>query len=91
MLVLKRERFDRIVIGERITIRVERLNGRTVRLSITPPGGKHITLKKEGVVVIEGGAITITILRFTGEKVEIGIEAPREVNVRRGEIPKLAS
>ena len=34
-----------------------------------------------------GDAITVTILRVKGQTVRVGIEAPREVRVVRGELP----
>jgi carbon storage regulator CsrA len=35
-----------------------------------------------------GDQITVTILRVKGNTVRVGIEAPREVRVIRGELPK---
>ncbi|MCC6493870.1 MAG: carbon storage regulator [Pirellulales bacterium] len=35
-----------------------------------------------------GEQITVTILRVTGNTVRVGIQAPREVRVVRGELPK---
>lgn len=35
-----------------------------------------------------GDAITVTILRVKGSTVRIGVEAPRDVRVIRGELPK---
>lgn len=35
-----------------------------------------------------GDQVTITILRVKGQTVRVGIEAPREVRVIRGELPK---
>ena len=36
-----------------------------------------------------GEQITVTILRVKGNTVRVGVEAPREVRVVRGELPKL--
>ena len=33
--------------------------------------------------------ITVTVLRVKGNTVRLGIEAPKEVRVRRGELPRL--
>ena len=38
-----------------------------------------------------GNAITVTILRVKGQQVRIGIEAPRNVRVIRGELPPIAT
>ena len=35
-----------------------------------------------------GGQITVTILRVKGNTVRVGVQAPREVRVVRGELPK---
>jgi sRNA-binding carbon storage regulator CsrA len=88
MLVLSRERFERIVVDERITIKVERLGKGTVRLKITPPGGRAIAMKKEGEIVIDYDRIKVRVIKFTGEKVEFGITAPKTFGIRRGELPK---
>lgn len=37
-----------------------------------------------------GNDITVTILRVKGQQVRIGIEAPRDVRVIRGELPPIA-
>lgn len=36
-----------------------------------------------------GGEITITILRVKGNTVRVGVQAPRDVRVIRGELPKI--
>jgi carbon storage regulator CsrA len=38
-----------------------------------------------------GDAITVTIVRIKGNTVRVGVEAPREVRVVRGELPKVES
>lgn len=38
-----------------------------------------------------GNDITVTILRVKGQQVRIGIEAPRNVRVIRGELPPIAT
>lgn len=37
-----------------------------------------------------GNDITVTILRVKGQQVRIGIEAPRDIRVIRGELPPMA-
>jgi len=36
-----------------------------------------------------GEDIVITIVRFKGQAVQVGVEAPREIRVRRGEVKRL--
>ena len=38
-----------------------------------------------------GDQITVTVLRVKGNTVRIGVQAPREVRVIRGELPKVAA
>lgn len=45
-----------------------------------------LTRKPQEVIHI-GPNVTITIVRVSGKSVRIGIEAPKELHVRRGEIP----
>lgn len=45
-----------------------------------------LTRKLQEKITI-GGNITITVLRVKGTQVRIGIEAPRDVRVVRGELP----
>lgn len=42
--------------------------------------------RKEGERLVIGDNITVTINRISGNKVVVGIEAPREVRVIRGEL-----
>jgi carbon storage regulator len=44
-----------------------------------------LTRRTEESVVI-GGNITVTVLSVDGEKVKLGIEAPREVTILRSEL-----
>lgn len=87
MLILRRIRNQRIVIDNRVTIRVVKVRRETVRLVITPPGGDTVFLRKEGRTVIDEGQITITIVKFVLGSVEIGIDAPG-MKIRRGELPR---
>jgi carbon storage regulator CsrA len=48
-----------------------------------------LTRKQKEVIKI-GDDITITILRVKGQQVRVGIEAPREKRVARGELAPLA-
>jgi carbon storage regulator CsrA len=43
--------------------------------------------RKVNEQILIGEAIKITILRVRGDAIRIGIEAPREVQVRRSELP----
>lgn len=40
----------------------------------------------DDTIVIGGGMVTITVVRIEGNKVRLGIEAPKELIVDRGEI-----
>jgi carbon storage regulator len=51
-----------------------------------------LSRKKDESVVI-GGAdgqppIVVTVTRISGDNVRLGIDAPREINVRRAELPE---
>ena len=45
-----------------------------------------LTRKADEQIMI-GDDITVTVVRVRGNKVRIGIEAPRHVRVMRGELP----
>jgi carbon storage regulator CsrA len=62
-------------------------------VSDNPSDGKNkedamlvLTRKRDEQIRI-GKDVTITIVRLHGNTVRIGVEAPREVHVRRGELP----
>ena len=42
--------------------------------------------RREGEKIIIGGSIAITIVRMCGDKVRVGIDAPDDVLVLRGEL-----
>lgn len=42
--------------------------------------------RKQGEGVVIGKDVRIVLLGIKGDKAQIGIEAPREVNIRRDEI-----
>ena len=42
--------------------------------------------RREGEKIIIGDSITITIARMGGDKVRIGVEAPNDVLILRGEL-----
>ena len=46
--------------------------------------------RKESQRIQVGDSIVLTIVRVNGDRVRVGIEAPAEVSVRRGELPPLA-
>jgi len=43
--------------------------------------------RKSGQTIHLGNDITIKVVRVKGNQVRIGVEAPQEVRVRRGELP----
>jgi len=42
--------------------------------------------RKEGEKLVIGDNVVITVNRISGNRVAIGIEAPREVSIKRGEL-----
>lgn len=48
-----------------------------------------LSRKKNETIVIAGGLITLTIVEVRGDKIRIGIEAPRDVSIHRGEVQAL--
>jgi len=47
--------------------------------------------RKENQRIHLGDSIVLTIVRVNGDRVRVGIEAPAEVRVRRGELPPQAT
>jgi len=47
--------------------------------------------RKEGEKIVIGDGVVLTINRIAGNRVAIGIEAPREVRIARGELAPLAT
>lgn len=41
---------------------------------------------KDERIVIAGGEIVLTIVAIRGDKVRIGIEAPKDISIHRGEV-----
>jgi carbon storage regulator len=46
-----------------------------------------ILSRREGETVVIDEKITIRFLEVDGKSIRLSIEAPREVNIRRGELP----
>ena len=46
-----------------------------------------ILSRREGETIVIDEIITITLLEVDGKTIRLSIEAPREVNIRRGELP----
>lgn len=42
--------------------------------------------RKQGQQIVVGSSVVVTIVRVSGDKVRIGIEAPEELRVLRGEL-----
>lgn len=42
--------------------------------------------RRNGESVVLGGGITVTVLRVKGNVVQLGIDAPKEVAIRRSEL-----
>ncbi|MGA0038505.1 MAG: carbon storage regulator [Pirellulales bacterium] len=42
--------------------------------------------RKQGQQIVVGSSVVVTIVRVSGDKVRIGIEAPDEMRVLRGEL-----
>lgn len=45
-----------------------------------------ILSRKRNESIIIGGGITVTVVEIRGDKVRLGIEAPREIDVHREEV-----
>ena len=45
-----------------------------------------LSRKKDERIVIAGGEIVLTIVEIRGDKVRVGISAPKDISVHRGEV-----
>jgi carbon storage regulator len=45
-----------------------------------------LSRKKNEQILIHGGLVTLTVIDIRGDKVRLGIEAPKEVQVHRREV-----
>jgi carbon storage regulator len=45
-----------------------------------------LTRKENESILIDGGRITLTILKIRGNQISLGIQAPKEVSVLRAEL-----
>jgi carbon storage regulator len=43
--------------------------------------------RKKNEKIMIGDDIVLTILKISGSKISIGVEAPKEITIRRGELP----
>ena len=50
-----------------------------------------VSRKKEETVVIDDGRIVVTLVAIKGDRARLGIEAPREIRVDRGEVHEARS
>jgi carbon storage regulator len=46
--------------------------------------------RKPGEEIVIGDEIRLVVLRVRGKQVQIGLEAPREISIRREELPAKA-
>lgn len=54
-----------------------------------PGTGMLVLARKEGETIIVNGEIIITVIEIRGDKVRLGINAPRHIPVHRQEIHEL--
>ena len=47
--------------------------------------------RKSGQRILIGDRVVVTVLSFQGRNVRLGVDAPREVEVRRSELPTIGS
>jgi carbon storage regulator len=47
--------------------------------------------RKEEETIVIAGNITISFLRIKGQAIRVGIEAPKEIPIRRGELHPIAN
>lgn len=45
-----------------------------------------LSRKAEETIEIDGGRIKVTLLSVRGDKVRLGVDAPRTIDVHRGEV-----
>jgi carbon storage regulator CsrA len=50
-----------------------------------------VLTRKQNQEILIGDNVKITVLKIKGNTVRLGIEAPRDVNVLRGELPRKES
>lgn len=50
-----------------------------------------VLTRKAGETVVIGGGITLTVLEVRGDGIRIGIDAPRDVEIHRGEVLEAVS
>ena len=50
-----------------------------------------VLTRKQNEAIVVGGDIEITVLQVRGNRIRLGISAPADVSVRRGELSPLPS
>lgn len=50
-----------------------------------------VLTRKAGEKIVIDGSITLTVLEVRGDGIRIGIEAPRDVDIHRGEVLEAVS
>lgn len=45
-----------------------------------------LSRKKSETIVINNHEVTITVVEIRGDKVRLGVEAPKDVSIHRGEV-----
>ncbi len=89
MLALSRKANECVIIGQDIEVRVLDVSWKKVKLQISGPRDDQIdqvTLTAGDQVSIRPD-IKVSIAELYGNRARIGFEAPREISIRREEVP----
>ena len=89
MLALSRKLDEPVIIGEAIEVRVIAVSWKKVQLQITGPNVEEVD-----VVTLASGEqlsirpnITVSVAELEGNRARLGFQAPREISIRREEVP----